>query len=464
VSASKRILSALAANVFGQAVSIGSQILLTPLFFLYWGAEKYGEWLLLSSIPAYLVMADLGIGSAAGNEMTMLAGRQDWLGAQKTFRGAFWVAGIVAAVVGLLTALLVLINATWHIPHTAHIEVQEACLVLGLLGLMVGANFFGSVISAGFRAAGANGLGTSLANVSRLLEALMQGMLLWAGQSPSSLCLGMLAAKLAMLVVQWVLLRPQAPWLFTAGVSADKTIIQRLIRPSLAFLAFPMGSALALQGPIMIIGALFGGTAVAVFSTMRTVSRILNQITGAFNASVWPEMSRAYGAGQLAAVRALHRGSWGIALVLIWTASLVLLTQGEWLVQFWLRKVDVFNAPMLLCLLVVSLVSAVWNASSVVLASINAHGRIAAAYVGVNAACLALGALLGWQLGMYGLLTALILAECLLLIYVVPQALEASGDTLPAFLQGVWGGSIERLGKLKRQLMGKLAWRPARAP
>jgi O-antigen/teichoic acid export membrane protein len=460
VSASKRILSALAANVFGQGVSIGSQILLTPLFFLHWGAEKYGEWLLLSSIPAYLVMADLGIGSAAGNEMTMLAGREDWLGAQKTFRGAFWVASIVATVVALLTALLVLVNLTWHIPHTARIEVQEACLVLGLLGLMVGANFFGSVISAGFRAAGANGLGISLANVSRMLEAMMQGALLWAGQSPSSLCLGMLAVKLAMLVVQWGLLRRQASWLFTPGVRADKTIVQRLIKPSLAFLAFPIGSALALQGPIMIIGTLFGGATVAVFSTMRTVSRILIQITGAFNASVWPEMSRAYGAGQMATVRTLHRGSWGIALALILTASLVLLTQGHTLVQFWLRKGDVFNAPILLGLLVVSLISAIWNASSVVLASINAHARIAAAYVGVNAACLALGVVMGWQAGMYGLLASLILAECLLLIYVVPQALNASGDTLPDFLQGVWRDSTERLGKV----MGKLPWRPARAP
>jgi O-antigen/teichoic acid export membrane protein len=284
--------------------------------------------------------------------------------------------------------------------------------------------------------------------------------LLWAAQSPSTLCLGMLAAKLGMLVVQWAILKRRAPWLFMQGVSADKTIVQRLIKPSLAFLAFPVGSALALQGPIMIIGALFGGAAVAVFSTMRTVSRILIQITGAFNASVWPEMSRAYGAGQMATVRALHRGSWGIALALILTASLVLLTQGHTLVQFWLRKGDVFNAPVLLSLLVVSLISAIWNASSVVLASINAHARIAVAYVGVNAACLALGALMGWQVGMYGLLASLILAECLLLIYVVPQALDASGDTLPAFLKGVWHDSAERLGKL----MGKLAWRPARAP
>jgi hypothetical protein len=63
MSVRHRIYLALAAGAFGQFVTIGSQVLLTPLYFLYWGAAKYGEWLLISTIPAYLAMADFGIGS-----------------------------------------------------------------------------------------------------------------------------------------------------------------------------------------------------------------------------------------------------------------------------------------------------------------------------------------------------------------------------------------------------------------
>ena len=104
-----RIYLTLAAGAFGQLVTIGSQILLTPLYFSHWGAAKYGEWLLISTIPAYLVMADFGVGSAAGNEMTIRAGAGDYEGAQRTFRGAIWLCGIVSAgVITISTAVAIL--------------------------------------------------------------------------------------------------------------------------------------------------------------------------------------------------------------------------------------------------------------------------------------------------------------------------------------------------------------------
>ena len=97
MSAKQRIFAALAANGFGQLVTMGTQLLLTPLFFRQWGAALYGEWLILSAIPAYLALADLGVSSAAGNEMAMRAGAGNHAGAQQTFRGARGVARLASA-------------------------------------------------------------------------------------------------------------------------------------------------------------------------------------------------------------------------------------------------------------------------------------------------------------------------------------------------------------------------------
>lgn len=41
MSIRQRIYLVLAAGAFGQVVTIGSQILLTPLYFLHWGAFQY---------------------------------------------------------------------------------------------------------------------------------------------------------------------------------------------------------------------------------------------------------------------------------------------------------------------------------------------------------------------------------------------------------------------------------------
>ena len=208
MSVKQRIVSALAASAFGQAVTVGTQLLLTPMFFAKWGASLYGEWLLLSALPAYLTMADLGIGSAAGNDMTMRAGAGDQRGAQATYRSAFRV----AAVVGLLTLLvgvaLALGKFSFNTPPTPHIPPQEAALVVLALAANVALSFSAGVFSAGYRCAGLNATGIIVGNSARLLEALTFAALLWLGGGPLALCAAMLGLKLGLIGFQMLQCAP----------------------------------------------------------------------------------------------------------------------------------------------------------------------------------------------------------------------------------------------------------------
>lgn len=436
MSVKQRIAQALAANAFGQGVTIGSQLLLTPMFFRYWGAGLYGEWLILSSIPAYLTMADMGIGSAAGNEMTMRAGAGNHAGAQQTYRGAHWVA-LGAGAIGLLIGLLLAVMAAlWDIPKTSLISANDAACIIALLSLGVGLSFQGGVISAGFRAAERNALGISLANTSRLLEAVSMGILLLLGAGPLVLCAVALAVKAVMLVVQHVWLQRLCPWLHHPRVPADRTLVRRLMAPSLGFMAFPLGNALALQGPILIIGQFMGGPAVAIFSATRTLARLPMQITNMFNASVWPEMSRAHGASDIPLLRALHRSTWGLTLVLVLGSGLGLWLLGPWIAKAWLGSAAHFDPLVLGFLVLLTVLSAIWNSSSVVLAAINAHAGLGVRYVLVNAVCLALAWALTPAWNWWGLLPALVVAELVLLAWVMPQVMTVTQDQLPAFARG----------------------------
>ena len=56
----KRLIQGIGANFLGQIINLASRVLLVPLFLTAWGAEVYGEWLLLTSIVAYLSLTDLG--------------------------------------------------------------------------------------------------------------------------------------------------------------------------------------------------------------------------------------------------------------------------------------------------------------------------------------------------------------------------------------------------------------------
>jgi O-antigen/teichoic acid export membrane protein len=442
MSVLSRIASALAANAFGQMVTVGTQLLLTPLFFRSWGAAKYGEWLILSSIPAYLTMADLGLGAAAGNEMTMRAGAGDRRGAQRTFLAALWVsvgASGVTVLVGVALAASAYL-VPW--PSTPSIPPPEAALILVGLALTVALGFAGGVVSAGFRCGERNALGIMLGNLARLAEALLTGALLWAQQSPAWVCLGMVLVKVVALLVQATLLWRVCPWLFVSGTDFEPGLVRRLIRPALGFLAFPLGNALALQGPVLIIGSVFGGAAVAMFSALRTLARVPMQLTTMINSSVWPEMSRAHGAGDQPLLRKLHRACWGATVESIVVMGAFLLVAGGWIVHRWLGAGAPFDAGVFFALVLLTLLASASGCSAVVLAAINAHLRLGVVVVVVQSASIALAALLAWPLGWAGLLLPLVLGEGLLLAWVMVRVLAVTadrwGEFLPAALREPW--------------------------
>jgi len=436
MSVKQRIAHALAANAFGQAVTVGSQLLLIPLFFDRWGAGLYGEWLMLSSVPAYLTMVDLGIGSAAGNEMIMRAAAGNRAGAQQTYRGANLVAVWAGAASLLIGLLLAAMAAHWQWPRTHLIKVHDAALILLLLAAGVSLGFQGGVTSAGFRAAGNNALGITLSNLSRLAEALAMGASLLLGHGPLALCLIALLTRALMQVLQHVWLHRICPWLLHPKVPADTTLVKRLIAPSLGFLALPLGNALALQSPILIIGSSMGAPAVAMFSAMRTLARVPVQVANAVNASVWPEMSRAHGAGDQALLRQLHRGTWGITLLMVLAGGGGLTLLGPWLTHHWLGPQAPFEHTVLASLVLVTMLSATWNASAVVLSAANAHARLGFWYVLANALCMGLAWLLTPHLNWPGLLAPLVLAESLLLAWALPATLHFTQDTTAPFFKG----------------------------
>jgi len=439
MSAKQRIFAALAANGFGQLVTMGTQLLLTPLFFRQWGAALYGEWLILSAIPAYLALADLGVSSAAGNEMAMRAGAGNHAGAQQTFRGARGVARLASALAVLLGVLLALCCAGLGWPALAHIPQHEAALILLMLSLQVALGFSGSVVQAGFRCAGLNGLGTTWANLARLAEALACAVALTIGQTALWLCAATLVVRGGMLLWQWALLRRRCTWLFQPPVPADPGMLRRLLWPSLAFMAFPLGYAIALQGPILLIGALHGSAAVAMFSAMRTLARLPVQLTNVLNNAVSPEVSRAHGEGDLGKIRRLHRSAWAVTTAAGLLACVGLWVLGPWISHLWLGAGH--HDPLTLgVLLAISWVSAVWNVSSIVLTATNAHVRLSAIFLVVNASGLGVAALLGqWPgvAGQTGLLVALLAVEVAMLAWVLPAAWQHSGDGARAFWTGL---------------------------
>ena len=128
--------TAIAAQGLGMAVSFIS----IPLTVGYLGPERYGLWITISSLLAWLAISDVGFGSALVNALAEADGLEDHTLAQGLVATAFWTLLAVAFVIGLLTALLVPIVNWMEILNVSEavseVEVRQAAgLAIGFFCL-----------------------------------------------------------------------------------------------------------------------------------------------------------------------------------------------------------------------------------------------------------------------------------------------------------------------------------------
>ena len=146
----RRLIAGFGANTFSRLSTTLTQIFSVPVFLSHWGVHLYGEWILLNTIPSYLGLSDVGFGSVAGNEMTMLAAAQDFDQALVVFQSVWVLTTVITSLLGLL-----LISAVWFLPlgtwlHMHAISAQDAKLIILLLGLAVLlGNFAGNPVPGG---------------------------------------------------------------------------------------------------------------------------------------------------------------------------------------------------------------------------------------------------------------------------------------------------------------------------
>ncbi len=219
-------------------------------------------------------------------------------------------------------------------------------------------------------------------------------------------------------------LRKKVAWLSIGYRRAQRETIKSLWRPSVAFMGFPLGNFFNLQGSILIVGAVAGPSAVAIYSSLRTLSRLIVQFVNAINLSVRPEISRAFGQENTELLRKIHCRTLQSS---IWIAALMVLFLalfGDLIVDLWtVGKIQV-NNPLFIGLLLVALVNALWWGSLSILYATNRHQNLAIMYVVTNILFIGLAYPLIVSVGISGAAIALLAIEIVLAIYTIGSVLS----------------------------------------
>jgi O-antigen/teichoic acid export membrane protein len=437
VGVRSRVIRSLYATGFGQAVNVLIQLAGVPLFLHFWGVEMYGQWLILSAIPAYLSMSDFGFASVAANDMTMSVaqGRRD--AAVKTFHSTLAVILLAGAISGLASAAIILLQTGPGLLPVSVISGGEMAVLIAAFWGQVVVGLLAALVSAGYRCDGNFAVGTFLGNVVRLGEFVASVACVLVGGGFVAVAVSVLAIRVLGTCALAADVRRRSRWLSFGVREGSRGEIRRLLRPALAFMAFPVGNALSIQGFILVVGWVAGAPSVVLFSTYRTMTRFPLQVISMIGYSVWPELSRSLGVGDVALARRLHRGAVASSVLIVLGGEAALFVLAEPILHVWTAGQVPFEWGLFLILAAEVVANSVWSTSSVVSVAVNRFEKIAVAYLVGTAGALALSVGLGRTYGLELVAASLFTIDIAMSYIVLRQSMALTQDRLSYFARWV---------------------------
>ena len=410
------------------------QFVQIPVLFHFWTIQMNGEWMILTAIPSYLSFSNIGFGSVAGNDMTMLMARGDREGALAVFQSCWW---LISAVLGLTGAAMCV--ALYSLPvarllHLSTISDSDARWVIFWLGLAVLLGQLEQLLQSAYRCIARYSYGNMLKTVLSLAAFGVQLVPVIMGYGPRTTAKVFALANIAITVFFCFLTRHDIPWIRYGWSHASFREIKRLTRPAVAFVGFPLGQAFNQQGTLMAVGYALGPVDVAIFGTARTVSRIALQVVEMVKNTVWPELSIAFGAGNMDLVRLLHRRACQLALFISMSVVVVVAVLGPTFLHHWTQGKVPPSRGLISLLLIVVVFYSLWSTSSTLVAAINLHERLALVYTVATGITVCLTYAAARRYGLYGAAGSLLLSELIMDVYVLPSALRIAHDTWRGFL------------------------------
>lgn len=424
-----RIMRSFGADALGQMLNIGIRLLLVPLFLSTWGAESYGEWLILTAFAAWFSLGDLGGQLYFINRMTA-----DWAsGRRKDFQRVYstGLALFVASsslLFGAVAVLLAVLPASvWLGLKSLDPELAKAILLLMAfrfsislpVGLLLGI----------YRAIGLQATSVMYGNLILMIQFVATALALLSGGGMLLLAsLEALPFLLLIPILIWDLRRRMSNEFSLAAFNkADRTIMLSAISPSLHFLVLQLSAALMIQGSVIVLAKTLGPVEVAIFSSMRIVANVMSRFIGMFSHASWPELTRLASLGENEKLSRLFRAILLVALFAGLFYLGLIVNYGEHLYRWWLGGKLPYESTVMFLLSTQVILTVMWTWGGNLLMATNRHEGYSRLQVIVNFIALLLCYFFSLNYGLLGGVIGLFAGQYFPMLFIVIWYLTRNG-------------------------------------
>lgn len=417
-SSAQRISKTVATQIYNQVLTVAQQLLLAPLLLHTWGIETYGVWLLLSAIPNYLTLSDLGFTTIAKNEMTIRIAQEDRKGAVETYQSVFLMLLVVSLGI-LLLALLSLpyisVSSRFQIDSISEMTAKSVLLLLSGNFLVLQ---FMTLICAGFRGIGQPEREVGWSATARLGELAVTALGAFISDQIAVAAVLILISRILFTIVMYIALLRSAPYLRFGWRDATRAEIRRLLHPSFGYTMWIAAGVLLLQGPIVALGTMAGPAIVATYSTLRTLTRLGISGINVLNFSIMPEYSRLFGGQHLGKLRTLVVYHLSVSAICVVGYVVFMTLFGPSLMGWWMSGKIEATEPLFGILIATVALEMIWSAAFVAFSAIGRHVEASYAYFVVAVAGIVSIYLFAPSLGVTGVAGCVLVAQVLMLTIV----------------------------------------------
>ncbi|EPL60516.1 polysaccharide biosynthesis protein [Stutzerimonas stutzeri B1SMN1] len=377
----KKIFRNLSGYAYSQGITLAAQILVVPFFLMAWGVQQYGEWLVLTGVPMFLALMELGVAQASATRAAHASGRQDFAAVRQSLDTAMAFSVAAALCVALLGTFLALSLPWANLLDLIDIDADSARSVFICMSFYLAGNFLAGPVSAWLKAIDRTALSAFWMANRRAAEVAVTVVTLCLGAGPVELAASlMLTSFLTVVLCYLIALRQSTVGAMTLR-HASLQEIRTVFWPAVSFMAQPLAQIVTLQGGVQLLNILAGGAAVAAFSMARTMVRLLMQVGAVFNNAMRPEVSRLLGQGQArAACDVVKKGS-KLASALVFAGLIGVALLGAKVLQIWSGGKVILPTEFLLLLSLHAVANVLWFVSSTLLFAQNRHSIISWSYM-----------------------------------------------------------------------------------
>jgi len=431
-SIGSRLLKGSGASGAGLVVRLAEQLFLVPILLAMWPVKLYGEWVLLSAVPAYLVLSDLGFITAGSNELARRASQEDEKSVfdfYKRYTSLCNAGTVILLVAAGLAALLLLADS---ILHLSEMSAMDAAIVFFLL--IVGSIISQNSISllAGLRTRARYHQGLYIRSIGAALRLacsfIVVGLL---GGGPVALASVFAGGRLAEFLAEyWLVSHVGLPPAWKLDANSDIPV-KKFVVMGLEYMLMPVAQAMVLQGFVVLVGMKLGAVAVAVFSTHRTLTRTASGVLQVFSNPLTAEMGLLQKASDLPALRRVIGLLSRITLWLAFCLAVGFEVMGGWIFSVWTKGRVQFDSTLCAILLAATIAEAMWRIPAAIRLGTNRHRPLVWGYIVLSTLGIVAAALTASQFGLVGVAWSsfgIDAALCVLTICV----------TLPLIDQPIW--------------------------